>query len=341
MIGTSGASRTVGVMPARNERCPCGSASKFKRCCLPRIDAVAGEMRDRDALLAKLIDWVSVEHAETIEDAGRETTLVRMLRGRTGKSMSSAWALCDFAPADGGPPLMSRFVVTAELHSAEREIARGLAGARLDAYDVRSTVAGATIELASLTDGTRVSVFAERGFELLDIGDTLVARIVHNTSIPTVWGLGARFHGAHERRWRACIDELPGDRAQAGLALLQFHPDDAAEPLPDGQDLHSVTWRIDDDDEILEALEDDEALECIGEHIPNGWAFASLDDAGCGSADLGGWFEDDDIEVARLIVRDHELTAVSADRDALEALVAHVEYSMGSLIAAAPLRRAA
>jgi hypothetical protein len=64
-------------------------------------------------------------------------------------------------------------------------------------------------------------------------------------------------------------------------------------------------------------------------------------DAGCGSADLGGWVEDDEIEVARLIVREHELTVVSADRDALGALIAHVEHSMGSLIAAAPLRRAA
>jgi len=58
---------------------------------------------------------------------------------------------------------------------------------------------------------------------------------------------------------------------------------------------------------ILEALEEDDALECIGEHIPSGWAFAWLDDAGCGSFDLGGWLEDDDIEVARLIVREREL----------------------------------
>ncbi len=328
-------------MPSRNERCPCGSASTFKRCCLPRIDAVASELRDRDALLAKLIDWVSDEHAESIEDAGRETTLVRMLRGRTGKSMSAAWALSDFAPADGGPPLMSRFVTTAELDSVEREIARGLAGARLDAYRVCSAAAGATIELASLTDGTHVDVFAERGFELLDIGDMLVARIAHDTSIPTAWGLGARFDGEHQRRWRARIDELPDNRAHAALTLLQFHPDDAAEPLPDSLDLRSVTWHIDDDDEIFEALEDDDALECIGEHIPSGWAFAWLDDADCGSADLGGWVEDDDIEVARLIVREHELTAISTDRDVLAALIAHVEHSMGSLIAAAPQRRAA
>ena len=71
------------------------------------MDALAGELLDRAAVLARLIDWVKDEHEQVLEDASRETTLVRRLRGRTGRSMSSAWALCDFAPADGGTPLMS------------------------------------------------------------------------------------------------------------------------------------------------------------------------------------------------------------------------------------------
>ncbi|HEX4344909.1 MAG TPA: SEC-C domain-containing protein [Solirubrobacteraceae bacterium] len=328
-------------MPSRNDRCPCGSSNKFKRCCLPRMDAVAGELRDRDALLAKLIDWVKDEHEQTVEDASRETTLVRMLRGRTGRSMSSAWALCDFTPADGGPPLMSRFVASAGLDSGEREIARGLVEARLDAYRVACGAAGATIELVSLTDGAHVHVFAGDGFQLLDVGDTLVARIVRDTSIASVWGLCARFDGEHDRRWRARIATLPSDRAQAALVLLHFHPDDVAEPLPDHRDLHSVTWRVDDDDEILEALEEDGELECLGEHIPSGWAFAWLDDPDCGHLDLGGWVDGEEIEIARLIVRERELTVVSADDDVLGSLVAHVERSMGELIASPPLRRAA
>ncbi len=305
------------------------------------MDAVAGELRDRDALLAKLIDWVKDEHEGTLEDASCETTLVRVLRGRTGRSMSSAWALCDFAPADGGPPLISRFAASAELDSTEHEIARGLTAAHLDAYHVASAASGATIELVSLTHGTHVPVFVDGGFERLDVGDTLVARVVHNTSIATAWGLSVRFDGEHRRRWRARIDELPSNRAQAALILLQFHPDDVAEPLPDRRDLHSVTWRIHDDGEILEALEKDHALECIGEHIPSGWAYAWLDDAGCGGVDLGGWVEDDDIEVARLIVRECELTVVGADHDVLGSLIGHLRRSMGDLIAVPPLRRAA
>lgn len=305
------------------------------------MEAVARELRERDKVLAQLVDWVKDEHEETIYDAGSETTLVRMLRGRTGRAMSSAWALCDFAPADGGPPLLARFAALPELGDAEREIARGLAAARLDAYRVAGGAVGATIELVSLTDGGHVEVLADGGFDQLAGGDTLVARIVRSTSIATSWGLGARYDGEHERRWRARIAALPSDRAQAGLVLLRFHPDDAAEPLPDDRALHSVTWRVQDDDEILEALEDDDELECLGEHIPSGWAYGWLDEPDRAHLDLGGWEDGEEIEIARLIQCDHELTAVSADHDALGSLVAHVERSLGELIASPPLRRAA
>ncbi len=59
------------------------------------------------------------------------------------------------------------------------------------------------------------------------------------------------------------------------------------------------------------------------------------------SFDLGGWVDDDRVEVARLIVRERELTVVSADHDALGSLIAHIERSMGGLTAVPALRRAA
>jgi hypothetical protein len=240
-------------------------------------------------------------------------------------------------PADGGPPLIARFLALTQLADAEREIARGLVEARLDAYRVVSAPAGATIELVSLTDGAHVHLFADDGFQLLDVGDMLVARIVHNPSIATAWGLGARLTAS---TGGAGAPAPPPSRATA-RRLLDFHPDDAAEPLPDGRDLQSVTWRIDDDDAILEALEDDDELECLGEHIPDGWAFAWLDDADCGHLDLGGWVDGEEIEVARLIVSERELTVVSAGRDALGSLIAHIQRATGELIAGPPLRRAA
>lgn len=328
-------------MPARNEPCPCGSGTKYKRCCLQRIDAVARELRDRDVLLADVIDWVKDEHEQALEDASSETTLIRMLRGRIGRNMSLVWALNDFAPRDGGLSLMSRFAARGDLDPSEREIAQGLAEARLDIYRVRAVTAGVGIELEALAGGTPVQILADGRLGDLDIGDILVARIVRTTSTPTLWGLAAHFEGGNERRWLARLATLPGDHAQAGLILLGFHPDDAAEPLPDGLELPATAWPIDDDEAVLEALEDEQLLECIGEAIPSGWAFSWLDEATCSIPDLGGWREDDRIEVARLLVCEREMTVVSGDPRTLHTAASHIQECLGDLIAAPRVERAA
>jgi hypothetical protein len=77
-------------------------------------------------------------------------------------------------------------------------------------------------------NGTSVRVAWRDGLEQLDLGEVLLARVVRATSLPTLWGLGARFAAGGERRWRARLATQPNDPAQAGLALLEFHPDDAS-----------------------------------------------------------------------------------------------------------------
>jgi hypothetical protein len=213
-------------MPSRNQRCPCGSGIKYKRCCLVGLEAVARELGDRDAFLDGLIAWLRSEHRHDIEEAGSHTALIRMLRGITGRNMSMVWAINDYRPTDGGPPLICRYAARSELSEVERAIARGLADARLDAYRVRSLAAGVWLELESLADGTSVRVAWRDGLEQLDLGEVLLARVVRATSRPTLWGLGARFPAGGERRWRARLVTLPNDPAHAALALLEFHPDE-------------------------------------------------------------------------------------------------------------------
>lgn len=328
-------------MPSRNEPCPCGSAAKYKRCCLPRVDRVAAELRDRDALLGKVTDWVRDEHEQVLEDASGVTMLIRLMRGSVGRNMSMVWTLNDFTPADGGPPLMSRFAARPELTPSEREIVRGLCEARLQVHRVRAVMAGVGIELESLDGGARFQVFADADLRGLEVGDFLVARIVHATSSPTLWGLAARFEDAGERRWLARLATLPEDREQAALILLGFHPDDAAEPLPDGLELLSSTWPIDDHDAVLEALEDELSFECIGQATPTGWAFSWIEDSACGCPDLGGWDEDDGIETARIVVREREMTLVSGDHETLRTVASEVQQSLSDLIAPPRLGRAA
>ena len=294
---------------------------------------MARELRERDEFLGDVIEWLKAEHEQTFREASSRTTLVRMLRGRVGRSMSAAWALNDYVPADGGPSLMVRYAERPELGSAARSIAHGLAKARLDVYRVCSSVPGVGVEIEPLSGGAPVLIAWRDGLERLQTGEILVTRVVHATSMPTVWGLGARFPADSERRWKARLAALPSDPAEAALAVLGFHPDDAAEPVSDEIELQSKTWSIDDDEAVLETLEREDLWECLGEAIPSGWAFAWPEEAAAGGSDLGGWREyAGEIEVARLIVRERDITLLSAERATLVEIAAHLEVSLRGLI---------
>lgn len=322
-------------MPSRNEPCPCGGGTKYKRCCLARLHVVARELRERDAFVDGLIAWLRDEHGHEIEAAGSHTTLFRIMRGSSGRRMSTIWTLNDYRPTDGGPVLIERYAARPELTASDRAIARGLADAHLDVYRVRSAAPGAWLELESLSDATSVRIAWRDGYEHFELPEFLVARVVHATSMPTLFGPGTRFPASTEGRWRARLETLPANPAQAALAVLEFHPDDAAEPLPDGIELHTLTWSIEDEEAVLEKLEADDAWESLGQAMPDGWAFAWPQDTESGRRDLGGWQEEPgEIETARLIVCEHQLTLLSADHPGLEDAASHLEAILGQLIAA-------
>jgi hypothetical protein len=247
--------------------------------------------------------------------------------------MSMVWALNDYLPADGGPTLMKRYIARPELGPSAKAIASGLAEARLAVYRVGSVEPGVCLEFKSLSDDTSVRVAWRDGLQHLPIAEILVARVVRATTAPTLWGPGARFPADGERRWRALLAALPADPAQAALTILGFHPDNAAEPLPDGVELHTMTWSIRDDEPVLEVIEDDDLWECLGEAIPSGWAFAWPDEVTPGVADLGGWREEvGEIEAARLIIREQDITLHSADRGTLHEIALRLEAALGGLI---------
>jgi len=301
------------------------------------LEAVARELRERDALMGDVIAWVRDERQQELKEASAETTLIRLLGGLTGRNMSLVWALNDYVPADGGPPLMMRYTERPGLDPSSYEIARGLTEARLEVYRVSAVVPGLWVEIEPLAGGRSLRLPAQDGLERLQTGEILVARMVTATTMPTPWGVCARFAADSERRWRARMAALPADPARAALIVLGFQPEDAAEPLPDRLQLHSVAWRVDDDDAVCETLEAEDSWECIGQAIPSGWAFSRPDDAASETLDLGGWRKvDGEIEIARLIVCEREMTLVSADHQTMIELAALLEESLRGLIASRP-----
>jgi hypothetical protein len=84
---------------------------------------------------------------------------------------------------------------------------------------------------------------------------------------------------------------------------------------------------------VLEVIEDDELWECLGEAIPSGWAFAWPDEETPGLTDLGGWREEaGEIEAARLIIREQDITLLSADSGTLHEIACLLEANLGELI---------
>ncbi|MGA2929592.1 MAG: hypothetical protein ABSG43_27100 [Solirubrobacteraceae bacterium] len=145
-----------------------------------------------------------------------------------------------------------------------------------------------------------------------------------------------------ERRWRARLAALPFDPADAALAVIEFDPDDVAEPLPDGIALRALSWSIDDHDAVLDALDDEDPWEDIGESLPSGWAFAWPAAPAADEIDLGGRTEDDgQIEVARLIVDEREVSLISANPATLTEIAARFEAGQRDLIKPSANRLAA
>lgn len=266
--------------------------------------------------------------------------LIRVLRGVAGRSGSLIWVLNDVVPADGGPPLIFRFAVRPELDPAARRIAVGLGAARLDVHRVVACRSDRWIAIEPLRGGDPVDVMSDAGLAGLRDGDLVVARIVHSTSVATPWGGIFRFPAETERRWRACLDALPEDSTAAALEILGFEPDAAAEPLPDGVDLLTRAWPIEDDVAVLDALEEDPLVESLGV-TPDGWAFAWLDDADSGQPDLGGTSDDDSIEVARIVVSERELRLIAGDHETLSIVANDLECEIGDLFLAPYEQRAA
>jgi hypothetical protein len=105
-----------------------------------------------------VITWLRTEHEQTVNAARAETGLLPYAGGPAGRNMSLIWALNDFRPDDGGPPLMARYAQRPRLSSHAREIARSLADARLAVYLVSGRVHGTWLELDPLAGGPPVRI---------------------------------------------------------------------------------------------------------------------------------------------------------------------------------------
>ena len=319
----------------RNSPCPCGSGVKFKRCCLVRIERAASAQREHDRVGRDMSAWAWEEHGELLDRLLAPSWPDRWrYRGPLWEQLFGTWAISDADPGDGGPPLARRYAGRGDLEAGARDVARRIADARLDLLRVRRVVPGAWIELEPLRrrgnasdepDGVKRRRRRRAG-----------ARTRHGRSSGAfVVGPVRTFPGADERKWRARIAAQHATPPEPALELLRFEPEDHAEPLPDGVELVSAEWVVEDDDLVCEDLAEAPGVQGLGLEIggDGAWAYAWLASPETGAADLAGWDAGDGrIDAARLVVERHRVVVRTSAPALLSEIGAWLAVSVDGLV---------
>lgn len=325
----------------RNSSCPCGSGRKHKACCLPLLETAAREDRELDGVFRGMVDWISEECSELYEEAGELTRFERLLRGPLMRRHYSLWAMIDYRPSDRGPSLAARYATRVGISPTQQACAERIAGTRLGVHRVLDVVPGIWLELQAVAGDASVRAIAPLASTHTRAGDIILTRLIFGSPAPSIWGAGAVFEPDSAGKWMRHVDTLPADRAEAALALLNFDPDDHAEPLVDRGGRVSSSWTVYDDELVLDALEENPLFESLGQEIGGGWAFAwSRGDRHLRAAEP----EPGDVgrdELARVVVDRDLLTVHATDHAASGELATHLARELRGLVGEAGHQRAA
>lgn len=186
----------------RNDPCPCGSGSKYKRCCLDARDAAAPDRRECEAMWARMQHWAFDHFEKELAPA-----LVEHLRGRgvgstdhpaddEDMALSLAWLLIDRRLACGDTPAR-RYAGLSELPARERWLAERIAASRLGVHRVIDAEPGASMELEDVLTGTRARVDSPNVSEIAVRWHVLICRVERGGPVPALWG-GAAFYEPNE-----------------------------------------------------------------------------------------------------------------------------------------------
>jgi len=171
-----------------NERCPCGSGKKYKKCCGGAGTAARGlphSQIDRESAWAKLEAFIEERYSEDEEDASaefwdrfieREDELPPdMLEMSYGAY--DAWFAFD-CPIDGKTRVIDELLKQVELTPGERGFLEAMRRTTMRLYEVTDTVAGSSLTLRDLVEGDVVTVAERTASRSLSRGDCFAARVI-------------------------------------------------------------------------------------------------------------------------------------------------------------------
>jgi SEC-C motif len=168
-----------------NERCPCGSGKKFKRCCGDPRAETRYTREDRATAFARLDDWIRFFAATELARAHDEfwgrfahyaDDLPPGLATQSGAA-EDVWFAFDHC-GDRGFPVVDTFLAEAELESGERAFLTALRKSSTRLYEVVDVVPGTSLTLRDAVEGGLVMVSERQGSRTIGRHTYIAARVV-------------------------------------------------------------------------------------------------------------------------------------------------------------------
>jgi hypothetical protein len=168
-----------------NERCPCGSGRKFKKCCGDPRTAATYTNSDRADALARLNVWVHL-FAEADQARAHDEFWGRFVHyanelppdlAMQSAPVEHAWFAFDYR-ADRQSPAIDTFLAEVELTDAERAFLTTLLRSSMRLYEVIDAVPGVSLTLRDVLEGNTVTVNERLGSRSVGRHTYIAARVV-------------------------------------------------------------------------------------------------------------------------------------------------------------------
>jgi hypothetical protein len=238
-------------MASRNDPCPCGSARKYKRCCL---NADLERERAHSRLVEEVTGWTEKQYPGQIAASLRE--FLGEEREPTAEELNfiASWSLHERELPVGETPL-ERYAADGP-DAAVRSLAGLMAQAKLSLWRVVDVTPGLSMTIEPYVGGERVRIQSANISKVVRPWDLIFGRL--RSDVMELWGPSRCYSVHHEQELQRTIERLAHclalnpddvDRVvrRAPADLLNFRGPDPVPFTTEGDPVLVATarWRID------------------------------------------------------------------------------------------------
>jgi hypothetical protein len=204
----------------RNFPCPCGSGSKYKRCCLGREEAVARDTKRAESLWARMQRWAFDSYGDELTVALGDHLAARKVGTEERPAedddlaLAIGWLLIDRELDAGGGKPARLYAELPGLDESDRALARRIADCALGIHRVTDVYPGKWIELENVLDASTAKVVSSNVSLEAVRWHVLVCRVMTGGPGPTIWGAAAFYLPLEESE---VLDELRRVARERGL----------------------------------------------------------------------------------------------------------------------------